>query len=104
MSKPTINRRRALQFIGVAAGASVVPKAEVLTVKTSPTPFVFSLNMSTIRGHNLGFMKELEIASKAGFRHVEIWIDSLRSYIDHGGTLKEVKIHLNNLGLTVENC
>ena len=104
MSKPTINRRTALQFIGVAAGASVVPKAEVSTIKASPAPFIFSLNMSTIRGHNLGFMKELEIASKAGFRHVEIWIDSLRNYLDHGGSLKEVKTHLNNLGLTIENC
>jgi sugar phosphate isomerase/epimerase len=60
--------------------------------------------MATIRGDNLGFMKELEISSKAGFRSVEIWIDSLQEYLQKGGTLKEVKARLNDLGLTVENC
>lgn len=104
MSKTIINRRAALQFIGLAAGASVVPKAGASLAKVNAAPFVFSLNMSTIRGQNLGFMKELEIASKAGFRHVEIWIDSLHNYLKHGGTLKEVKTHLDELGLTVENC
>lgn len=104
MSKTIINRRAALQFIGLAAGASVVPKADASSAKVNPAPFVFSLNMSTIRGQNLGFMKELEVASKAGFRHVEIWIDSLLDYLKNGGTLKEVKTRLDALGLTIENC
>ncbi|MFB9841206.1 sugar phosphate isomerase/epimerase family protein [Mucilaginibacter ginsenosidivorans] len=104
MSKTIINRRAALQFIGLAAGASVVPKADASSAKVNPAPFVFSLNMSTIRGQNLGFMKELEVASKAGFCHVEIWIDSLHDYLKHGGTLTEVKTRLDALGLTVENC
>lgn len=104
MSKPTIDRRTALQFIGLAAGASVVPAANASSFTTNPAPFIFSLNMSSIRGQHLGFLKELEIASKAGFRHVEIWIDSLREYLDQGGNLKEAKDRLEILGLTVENC
>jgi len=65
--------------------------------------FTYCLNMATIRGHNLGFVKELETASKAGFRSVEIWIDSLQTYLDKGGSLSDVKKRLGDLGITVEN-
>ena len=65
--------------------------------------FTFCLNMATIRGHKLGFVKELETASAAGFRSVEIWVDSLQEYLTGGGTIKEAKRHLDGLGLTVED-
>jgi sugar phosphate isomerase/epimerase len=60
--------------------------------------------MATIRGHNLGFVKELEVASKGGFRSVEIWIDSLQTYLTNGGSLKDAKKRLDDLGVTVQNC
>jgi sugar phosphate isomerase/epimerase len=49
-------------------------------------------------------VKELETASKAGFRSVEIWIDSLQSYLDKGGTLSDLKKRLTDLGVQVDNC
>ena len=73
----------------------------------SPQPnasFTYCLNMATIRGHNLGFAKELEVASKAGFRAVEIWIDSLQKYLNGGATLKDATKLLNDLGIKVENA
>lgn len=75
---------------------SAAPKANL--------PFIYCLNMATIRGHKLGFVKELETASKAGFRSVEIWIDSLQTYLNGGGTLKDAKKRLDDLGIKVENC
>jgi 2-keto-myo-inositol isomerase len=106
MQKQTISRRSALQLIGVSAGASVIGSANAFPLKdkTSEKPaFTYSLNMATIRGHKLGFIKELETASNAGFRSVEIWIDTLQEYLHTGGTLKQVKTRLHDLGLTVEN-
>jgi len=35
---------------------------------------------------------------------VEIWIDTLREYLDKGGKLAEIKSRLNSLGLQIENC
>ncbi|MDR3712819.1 MAG: sugar phosphate isomerase/epimerase [Puia sp.] len=70
----------------------------------SPADFTFCLNMATLRGHNLGFIKELETASRAGFRSVEIWIDSLQHFIDGGGTPSQASQHLQDLGITVENA
>jgi len=108
MSEENISRRKALQLIGVAAaGTTMALKAEG---KPNQTPasgglkYTYCLNMSTIRGQNLGFMKELTTAAAAGFHSVEIWMDSMQQYLQNGGSMKEVKILLNDLGLKVEDC
>ena len=106
MTKQTISRREALQLIGVSAAMPVVLNAEPAMAKTKPlvkTDFIYCLNMATIRGHKLGFVKELETASKAGFRAVEIWIDTLQEYLATGKTIKDAKKLLDDLGLTVED-
>jgi 2-keto-myo-inositol isomerase len=105
MLNQSINRRKALQFIGASAGLSFIQKAEgnVAKVKEKPA-FTYCLNMATIRGHKLGFIKELETAAAAGFTSVEIWIDSLQDYLNTGGSISETKKHLDGLGLKVEDC
>lgn len=105
MPNPMIDRRVALQLIGASAGVAAVTAAEARTVKTGTKPpaFTFCLNMSTIRGHNLGFVKELETAAAAGFRSVEIWIESLQTYLKNGRTIKDAKRRLDDLGLQVED-
>lgn len=65
--------------------------------------FIPCLNMATIRGHNLGFVKELETASKAGFRAVEIWMDTLQKYLQGGGTLADARRILSDNGMEVVN-
>ncbi|MDP9048292.1 MAG: sugar phosphate isomerase/epimerase [Bacteroidota bacterium] len=74
-----------------------------ITKTSSKPPFIYCLNMATIRGHKLGFVKQLEVASAAGFRSVEIWIDSLKEHLKNGGTTRDVRKRLGDLGLTVED-
>lgn len=107
MLNENIGRRKALQLFGLTAGTSVLPNAlkgleEPAAVKKAS--FTFCLNMATIRGHQLGFKKELETASAAGFGSVEIWIDSLQDFLNKGATIQDVKKLLDGLGLKVENC
>jgi sugar phosphate isomerase/epimerase len=101
-----LNRRQALKLTGATAAAYLLPFQNSLAAepKQKPTDFRFCLNMSTLRGHKLGFIKELEIASKAGFKSAEIWIDSLQQYLSSGGTVKEAKNRLDSLGITAENA
>ncbi len=100
-----MNRRHLLQFLGASAGLALLPRAGQAMPQPKAKPsFVYCLNMATIRGHQLSFMKELETASKAGFRSVEIWMDSLQNYLKQGGTLAEARRQLNNLGIQVENA
>jgi 2-keto-myo-inositol isomerase len=103
MPKPTINRREALQMIGTTAAMPVISRAEKM-VQPKKTKFTYCLNLSTIHGQKLGFIGELEIAAKAGYRSVEIWIDTLHGYLDGGGKTSEIKNRLNDLGLQIENC
>jgi 2-keto-myo-inositol isomerase len=82
----------------------MLPVSQTQAATKPAAPFTLCLNMSTIMGHKLGFVKELETASKAGFRSVEIWMNSLQAYLDKGGTLAEAKRILNDLGLKAENA
>lgn len=101
-----LNRRQALKMTGASVAAFVVPFQKTLADESGQqrSDFKFCLNMSTLRGHKLGFIKELETASKAGFTSAEIWIDSLQQYLATGGTVKEAKNQLNSLGMTPENA
>jgi sugar phosphate isomerase/epimerase len=101
-----MNRRHLLQLIGSCAGSALLPFSTKATggAPANGSPFIYCLNMATIRGHNLGFVKELEIASKAGFRAVEIWMDSLQKYLESGNTLAEARRRMSDLGITAENA
>jgi 2-keto-myo-inositol isomerase len=106
MSKLSQNRRQALQTLGLTAGAALLNtsvSAMVVSNKTTPA-FKYSLNMSTIRGQKLGFIKELQIAAKAGFTSVEIWLDTFQTYLQTGGTTFEAKKITQDLGITIENA
>src|SRR4051794_9886737 len=100
-----INRRDILKGLGASATLALLPDLSKAGKLYRPAaPFTYCLNMATIRGHNLGFVKELEVASSAGFPAVEIWIDTLQTYLEKGGTLKDAKKRLDDLGIVVENC
>ncbi|RYZ52200.1 MAG: sugar phosphate isomerase/epimerase, partial [Sphingobacteriales bacterium] len=60
--------------------------------------------MATLRGHKLGFVKELEVASRAGFTLAEIWIDSLQEFLAKGGKISEANKHLQGFGITAVNA
>ncbi|MDB5032642.1 MAG: sugar phosphate isomerase/epimerase [Mucilaginibacter sp.] len=106
MGNLSLNRRQALQTLGLATGASLLntPLSAMTTAKKSNFTFKYSLNMSTIRGQKLGFIKELEVAAKAGFTSVEIWIDTFQTYLKNGGTTTEVKKIIEGLGIKIENA
>ena len=103
----SISRRKVLQLFGASASMALLPRIARSTAIAEPQAnpaFTYCLNMATIRGHKMGMVKELETASKAGFHSVEIWIDTLQTYLDNGGTLSDLRKRLGNLGVRVENC
>jgi 2-keto-myo-inositol isomerase len=106
MGNLSLNRRQALQTLGLTAGASLLktPSSAMTSSKKANPAFKYSLNMSTIRGQKLGFIKELEVAAKAGFTSVEIWIDSFQTYLQNGGSVTEAKKTIDGLGIKVENA
>lgn len=98
-----LNRRQTLAVLASTAGAGLLPDTATAAVAKRPA-FIPCLNMSTIRGQKLGFVKELETASKAGFRSVEIWMDTLQNFIKEGNTPAQARKILGDLGITVQNA
>jgi len=101
----SVSRRQTLAALTATVGTTLAPKSsEVLAAPTAQSPFTLCLNMSTIRGHKLGFVKELEVASKAGFRSVEIWIETLQTYLKNGASTADARKVLSDTGIKVENA
>jgi sugar phosphate isomerase/epimerase len=96
-----MNRRKVLSSVLAVSGAGLLP---VDFSKSKKPSFIYSLNMSTLRGHKLGFRKELEVAAKAGYGSVEIWINTFQDYLKTGGTLAEAKRIVDDLGIKVEDA
>ncbi len=111
-TKPQIlTRREALARTGAILGAAVAATPLLgngaAAEAAEPAPrhnFVLSLNTATIRGQKLGLVKEIEVAAKAGFQAIEPWVDAIEQYANGGGSLKDIKQRVNDLGLTVESA
>lgn len=100
-----ISRRDTLKSIALITGGSVlIPKSVSADKNEKSAMFSYCLNTSTISGQKVGFLKEFEIAAKAGYDGIEIWIRDLQKYINEGGNLKDLKKYIDDLGLKVDNA
>ncbi len=100
-----ISRRDTLKSLALIAGGTIaLPKAISGAEKVKTGQFSYCLNTSTISGQKVGFLKEFEITSKAGYDGIEIWIRDLQKYLGEGGNLKDLKKYIGDLGLRVENA
>ncbi len=105
--EPTSRRKFITTVAGATFGAGVLnttgcanPESKTM----SSAKFKYCLNTSTIRGQNLGLIKEIEVAAQAGYEAIEPWIRTIRAYLEGGGTLKELDARIGDLGLTVESA
>ncbi len=101
-----ISRRDALKGLALLTGSTLV--TPVLQAKAhekdQQLPFSYCLNTSTISGQQSGFLKDIEIVSKAGYDGIELWIRDIQKYLTAGGTLNDLKKYTDDLGLKVENA
>ncbi len=100
------NRREWLAAATSVAAATVGSQAAVQGAeeKRSPGKFRFCLNTGTIRGQNLGIVREIEVASKAGYDGIEPWLRTINEYVAQGGTLKDLRKRLEDSGLKLESA
>ncbi|MDR3108488.1 MAG: sugar phosphate isomerase/epimerase [Planctomycetaceae bacterium] len=74
------------------------------TPVTSETTFRFCLNAGTLRGFNLDVVEEINVAAKASYTGIELWVDRLNDYVKRGGSLTDLKKRLGDNGLNFENA
>jgi len=106
-----IARRKALERVGAAlvtgaaaAGTTAVARDESPPRRKADEPFGYCLNTGTIRGQKLGIVKEVDTAAKAGYKAIEPWVGSLRNYQKQGGSLKDLRKRIADLGLAVPSA
>ncbi len=110
METARLSRRKLLSGACILAGAKgLVQSASCQTIArgeptSSRTQVTFCLNTATIRGQKLGIVKEVEIASKAGYQAIEPWVDSIGQYAKDGGSLGDLRKRIQDLGLSVESA
>lgn len=101
-----MNRRNLIKStLATGAALAIGSQTELMaaTAKKKKHNFSYCLNTSTIRTQNLGLMGEMEVAAKAGFDGIEIWMRTLQAYLKDGGTTADVRKKAADLGLTIED-
>ncbi|HLH52661.1 MAG TPA: sugar phosphate isomerase/epimerase family protein [Verrucomicrobiae bacterium] len=108
MQTRKISRRDALAQTSIVVGAAFALKSFAANATNAKSdagaPFKFCLNTATIRGQKLGILKEVQIASQAGFDAIEPWVDSIQEYVKNGGTLEDLRKQIADSGLSVEGA
>jgi sugar phosphate isomerase/epimerase len=100
-----MNRRDALKTASVTTGLALLgPVGFSKDKKKQSDKFKFSLNTSTISGQKLGVKKYIEIASRAGYDCMELWLPDIKVYLEGGGTLPALKKYLDDSKMPVVNA
>jgi sugar phosphate isomerase/epimerase len=61
--------------------------------------FKYCLNSSTIRP--VPILKKIEIARRAGYSAIELWHDDMDAHLAQGGSLRDIRLAVEDQGLTV---
>jgi sugar phosphate isomerase/epimerase len=104
-----LSRRDLFTTMSVACSAALAgglpfAAAQSPVSKEKDKPYRFSLNTSTIREQKVGIVREAEIAAQAGYDAIEPWMGTLDEYVKAGGSLKDLRKKIADLGLAVESA
>ncbi|RZS98725.1 sugar phosphate isomerase/epimerase family protein [Cecembia calidifontis] len=99
-----ISRRDAIKSIGLGTGAFLTANALQAAPAKTVGKFSFCLNTSTIMGQQPGLKGYLEIAARAGYDGVELWIRDLQEYINSGNSVSSLRKLISDSGLKFENA
>ena len=105
------SRRQVLAASAVAGSAYTLAAvgtspaaAAAIQAKATMKKFIYCLNLSTIRGHNLDIAAEIDVAGKAGYDAIEPWFGKINDWVKGGGKLADLKKRIDDHGLTVESA
>lgn len=99
-----LNRRELLKLSGAATAAALLPGINIASGIRPQGSFRFCLNTSTIRGQNLALPAVIEIAAKAGYDGMELWVNDIKDYLKQGNSIQSLAGLISEKNLTVENA
>lgn len=99
-----ITRRNAIKSISLGTGLFLTNSAVNAQISKKESQFSFCLNTSTIMGQNPGMLGYLEIAAKAEYDGVELWIRDIQTFLESGNSVASLRKHIIDSGLKFENA
>lgn len=99
-----ISRREILKLVGLATVAAIIPDTLVRAAVPKKGPFRFCLNTSTISGQKPGLLHSIEIAAKAGYDGMELWVNDIKDYLKQGNTVESLSAFVKKSNIQVENA
>jgi 2-keto-myo-inositol isomerase len=96
-----VTRREVFKTAGLATLGFLAPSSVLSEQKPDNTKFEYCLNTSTLQGQKLGLLKVLEIASRAEYDCVELWISDITEYTRDGKSLRSLKKAIDDNKLKV---
>ena len=98
-----LNRRELLKLSGAATVVALFPGISIMADTKPKGPFRFCLNTSTIMGQNPGLLSAIEIAAKAGYDGMELWVNDIKDYLKQGSSIQSLATALSAKGIVAEN-
>jgi len=98
-----LSRRELLKIPGAAAVAVILPGINSIASAKAEGPFRFCLNTSTISGQKPGLPGMIDIAAKAGYDGMELWINDIKDYVKQGNSIQSLAALLSSKGLVAES-
>jgi 2-keto-myo-inositol isomerase len=99
-----ISRRNALSALALGSLGVTAPVSLLGKEARSQSRFRYCLNTSTISGKNPGLLAYVDIASKAGYDGIEVWVRDVQSALESGHSLSSLKKYIDDHGIEVENA
>jgi 2-keto-myo-inositol isomerase len=105
-----MKRRESLQMMAAAAAVMMMPKLGCSPAKdpddasSSQTDFRFCLNTSTIQGQQLGLKQQIELAARAGYDGLELWVRDVQAFLEEGNSPGSLHQFIRDNGLEVYNA
>lgn len=67
-------------------------------------PFKTALNTSTLFPYKLNVLEQIDVARKAGYEGIELWMKDIEAYLQNGGTVESLKTALDEAKLSFINA
>ena len=104
-----ISRRNALTTMALGSASVMVPgKLMAGKQPAGDTPdqgtFRYCLNTSTISGQNAGLMKYVEVASRAGYDGIEVWVRDVEALLKTQMSASQLRGFIEDHGIRVESA
>jgi len=99
-----MQRRQLIKTLGVASAAMMTAPLAYSKAKKTSGNFKFCLNTSTIMGQKPGLKNSIDIAARAGYDSLELWVMDVKAYKDEGHSIAALKKFIDDSKLAVEDA